>query len=442
MRIVIAARLSQQVHDRDQHGLDSQEREVIRWAEQRGHEVVAVAADFKSGRSGLEARANLRPWVTEPNKIAMYDALVAWKVDRLTRGDRSETSKLEAWAHEHGKQLLIASADVRFPSEGTDGISWDLMLRIAHEEWLATSERYRRMHRTLKDKGSLVGRPPYGYKVVKRDGVKTLEPDPTEAQVIKDAADWYLAGVLSLDDICDKLNAAGRLPRPKRDGKQPRWVAKTLAGLLKNETLAGRRTDAGGRTLLRVEPVLSRAVWQAVQDRMATRAKRRGVAQSTSRAMLTSIIRCAAHGRNMYVNGSTVKGYSCRVKGCGLFLPVEQADAAVDAMMRDDDRRDFTEVLVPADDHADEIVEVRRDMREALDADDFDALAALRVELERLKALPSSPARVERVLAEQSLGEVWRDLPDDNARRGFLLERRARVAVGDGEFVLMIAETD
>lgn len=444
MRVIIAGRLSRKAHDRDQTGFDSQEAESVRWAETRGHTVVAVVADIKSGRSGLEARANLKPWVTEPGKLGLYDGIVALKVDRLTRGDREETAKLEQWARDHGKSLWIAGADVHFPSEGTDGIQWDLMLRMAHQEWLNTSERYTRMHRTLKGKGSLVGKPPFGYRVVKRDGIKTLEPDPIEAQIINDAANWYLVGVLSLDDICDRLNAAERLPRRMRDGRQPQWSATKLSRLLRNETMVGRRTDAEGRTLLRVEPILSRATWRAVNDRMDTRSVRKGVVQSSARAMLTSIIRCAEHGRPMYVNGSTVKGYSCRVKGCGLFFPVERADLRVDEMMRDDNRRDFTEVIIPADDHADEIADVRRDMREALDADDFDTLAALRSELERLKALPVTPARVERVLSSQTLGEAWRALPDDNARRSFLLERRARFAI-DAEartVVLSIAEDD
>jgi len=80
-----------------------------------------VVADFRSGRSDMSARPNLRPWVTDPELVSRYDAIVTLKVDRLTRGNREETAKLEEWAREHKKSLLIASADVRFPSEGRDG---------------------------------------------------------------------------------------------------------------------------------------------------------------------------------------------------------------------------------------------------------------------------------------------------------------------------------
>lgn len=61
MRVIVAGRLSRKAADPDQTGFDSQERDSVRWAQSEGHEVVAVVADYKSGRSGPEARPNLRP---------------------------------------------------------------------------------------------------------------------------------------------------------------------------------------------------------------------------------------------------------------------------------------------------------------------------------------------------------------------------------------------
>jgi DNA invertase Pin-like site-specific DNA recombinase len=162
MRVIIAGRLSKKATDRDQTGFDSQERESVRWAEQNGHRVVTVVADFKSGRSRIEDRPNLRPWVTDPERLSQYDGIVALKVDRLTRGNRQETADLESWANEHGKVLLIAGLNVRSDAEGMEGMAWDMMLRQAHQEWLNTSERYGRMRRTLIEKGSVVSKAPWG----------------------------------------------------------------------------------------------------------------------------------------------------------------------------------------------------------------------------------------------------------------------------------------
>ncbi|MGH7485942.1 MAG: recombinase family protein, partial [bacterium] len=382
---------------------------------------------------------NLKPWVTEPAKLARYEGIVALKVDRLTRGNREETADLERWARDHGKGLLIASADVHFPSEGMDGAMWDFMLRQAHQEWLNTSERYTRMQRTKREDERLHGRAPYGYRIVKLDELgKTLVPDPTEAKVIQDAAGWYLDGE-TLDAICERLNAAQRLPRVMSDGRQPLWCAKTLSGVLRNETLVGRRTDASGRTLLKVPAILDRKTWQAVIDRMDARATRKGVSQAKSPALLTSIIRCGEHQRNMYRTGT---GYYCRVKGCRAFITVSKADDFVHETMTADKRRDFVDVVTPGSAHDDEIAEVKRDMAEAVAAEDFDRFAALRTELDRLRSLPATPGKVERRRSGKTIAEMWGALPDDAARRAYLMERSARATYGDGWLVVTLGALD
>jgi site-specific DNA recombinase len=91
VRVIVAARLS--VLAEGQTGLDTQEQEVIRWAQAQGHTVVGVAADFKTGKSDLTDRPNLRPWITDPVKRDSYDAIVAYKVDRLTRADKAGTTR-------------------------------------------------------------------------------------------------------------------------------------------------------------------------------------------------------------------------------------------------------------------------------------------------------------------------------------------------------------
>jgi resolvase-like protein len=115
MRLLVAARLSQLAPG--QTGLDSQDAESTRWAERAGHAVVHIAADRKSGTSQPWDRPNLRPWVTEPEKLAQYDGVLAYRLDRLSRGDNASTNAIEQWAHDHGKQLLTVDG-LTFPCEG------------------------------------------------------------------------------------------------------------------------------------------------------------------------------------------------------------------------------------------------------------------------------------------------------------------------------------
>ena len=104
MRVLIAARLSQLAEG--QTGLDSQDAESTAWAEREGHEVVHVAMDRKSGTTAPWDRPQLRPWVTDESRVALYDAVLAYRLDRLSRGDNESTNAIENWATKNGKQLL------------------------------------------------------------------------------------------------------------------------------------------------------------------------------------------------------------------------------------------------------------------------------------------------------------------------------------------------
>jgi hypothetical protein len=78
MRVIVAARLSQLQRDGSEGiGLDTQDTRSRNWAEREGHDVLAVVADTRSGTVAPWDRRNLRPWVTDPERIAQYDAIVA-----------------------------------------------------------------------------------------------------------------------------------------------------------------------------------------------------------------------------------------------------------------------------------------------------------------------------------------------------------------------------
>lgn len=154
-------------------------------------------------------------------------------MDRLTRGNREETTKLEQWAREHGKQLVITGADVHFPSKGNEGIQWDIMLRMAHQEWLSTSERYSRMQRNRLEAGSLVGRAPFGYVIARQRDLKTLKPHPVNAEYVRQAVARCLAGD-SLRLVGAWLDSEGI--KPSQSGT---WTAKSLADLFRNPVLIG-----------------------------------------------------------------------------------------------------------------------------------------------------------------------------------------------------------
>jgi site-specific DNA recombinase len=442
MDLLLAARQSQSREG--QTGIDTQDQDSRAWAEQNGHVVIAVVADKISGKVSPFDRPNLGPWLRDPAKIALYDGIVASKIDRYAR---ARDWQMRQWAVEHGKRLFIVSPELSWPPEPGDTatpIIWDTLVNIAAAEWDNTSMRYRRMQKHLQETGYLVGGTSYGFRIVETGDHKTLEPDPVEAEYVRHAVALYLGGK-SLRALCEWLDAKGA---PTRRGGP--WHPKSLRDIFRNPSLIGRReSDATGKTVLRHAPLLDMDTWRKLQAEMDRKAGRKGVSSATT-AMLTNIAYCAKCFGPMYrhkVIGQPRKDgtkpvrwyYRCHGKDdrhpstCRNMVPFEELEFMVDLHFTpessDGQRAVKEKVTIPGRGHEDEIAEVERDIRE-LDLDDpgyLDKLAALRSERARLKALPATADQVIERETGQTVAEYWAGL-DGPGKRAFLLASKAKVA--------------
>lgn len=448
MRILIAARLSQA--KKGQTGIDTQDYHSREWAEREGHTVVAVVADKKRGTTHPWDRPNLRPWMTKPDLLAQYDAILGYKIDRLSRGDDESTSLIEQWAREHGKVLLTADG-LYYPCEGADGIRWDVMKRLAHQEWLGYSEKYKRMQGYLRDNNLHAGgRIPYGFRMVTKDGSehKTLEPDPAKAPFVRQAIDRYIAGE-SLQKVCKWLDGQGMKP-----WQAEKWSPGSLKRVFINESLYGRMVNGKGRTVLRHEGLIDKTKYDLLQDVLHGKAKHTGT-MGTDTAMLTNIAACLNCGGPMYrhvsgrkrADGSKIRYLYYRCHGdernpsqCKNMIPLEELEGWVDYHMTEGpDRLKPVKWLkvIPGHGHLDELTELERDIRE-LDLDDpeYPAKAAeLHAKRVALKALPAVPDRVVEQDTGLTVADYWRTL-DAPGRRAFLIASQARVrASKDGATV-------
>jgi len=107
MKVLIAARLSRKTGKQEGIGIETQDERSREWAEHNKHEVVGVAADHASGVVAPWNRRNPKPWVTDSVKIASYDAIVAYKMDRLNRAGWRDESDIRRWAEDNNKRLII-----------------------------------------------------------------------------------------------------------------------------------------------------------------------------------------------------------------------------------------------------------------------------------------------------------------------------------------------
>jgi len=110
-------------------GIQTQDERAREWAEREGHVIVDIAADVRSGEVPPWDRPNLRPWVAcgcgwcrdqddkrnvperrrvyDHGKITRYDGILAFKMDRLSRGGDQDFALIEGWASHHGKQRYV-----------------------------------------------------------------------------------------------------------------------------------------------------------------------------------------------------------------------------------------------------------------------------------------------------------------------------------------------
>lgn len=427
MRVLVLGRLSKKLRDGKQTGLETQDAGMVTWAGHEGHTVTAVVGDFKSGTVQPWKRPNARPWLTDPGKIAQYDAVAAWRFDRLSRGDKQSTNEIEEWARKNGKMLLTEDGLV-FPSEGVDGIRWDISARMAHDEWMKIRERAMRAQTKLRHGGYLVGRAPYGYRIVVVDGAehKTLEHDPVTGPVVQEMARRYLAGE-TLQAICDVLNARP-VPGPgfKRDKDGQRtdqpalWIPKTLSQVLRNPAIAGRRKDG-----LKFDGLVTVADYDAIIRRMDSRAHRKGISPKNVK-LLTSVLFCGVCRLPMYAI-KTRDGvfYYCKSrKGCKMLIPVAATDADFDAWLHATlpDWEIPQTVTIPGDDHQNQIDQLERDASELKMTDDdfIGRVTAIREQIIHLTETAEPPRQDVRMMRGSEIVAMW-DGADTARRRDVLL---------------------
>lgn len=465
MRVVLAGRLSQL--QAGQTGMESREAEMIRWAEYNSHEIVAITEDWQSGTTPLHKRRDLRSWVTDPGKLAIYDALVAFEGSRLSRGPKAMVNEIEKWAADNGKMILTVRDGLRFPAEGNEGIIWDVVHRQNHQQWLDTSRMYKNMQKHLKDKGYLVGRPCWPFDVTGKDDHKTLVPSAERADYTRRAIARFFDGD-PLRAICEWLDSEGQLP--PGGGK---WSPVSLSQIFRNEALVGRRRErcakclgrtgkrscdrckgsGTGRTILRHEPVINRETWDKLQTLLDKKAKRKGIAPKNT-AMLTGVAMCGLCGGPMYryaaytrlADGTRRQYLYYRCHGtdrepstCTNSYPLELLEQRVNRYVTRTlgrwDRYEY--VTTPGRGYDDEIADVERDLRELdFDAPDFEERqTVLLAERRRLRELPSTTGKTEKVPTGDTIGQHWATLTDDASKRATLLKMGlvVRAVRGKGE---------
>jgi site-specific DNA recombinase len=442
-RALIAARKSTKVKQVDGGkriegmSLDDQDNYSQEFCERMAWVVVGVARDTISGRVAPVDRKDLGSWLSDPNKLALFDVIVAYKSDRFSRGEDTDWSRIETWAADNKKTLVMvdSATGIHYPSRHDgDFWQWTGAKREASKEWNAIRERIQRSKRSISAAGGFVGNPPWEYVIVGQKYQKTIVPTETAKKYVPLMADKCIAGE-SADDIARWLSIElGR-----------KITQRLVLGILHNATYMGHYVDTGLKVIHKCEPVIDAAKFQRVQRSLANREPRGRNKSVENPAFLKNVAYCPDCGGDvpMQRNGSrkvladgTEKDfhyYRCvgkrpHRKGCGNMIRVEVADKIIDSAMSGWTTETYEIKVVHGTDWLAEIEELKfRITHLDQEADDYDDThAALRAQLKELRTREVVPDTIEKVKSGVTFGDRWKTL-DLAGKRKFLADEKVKV---------------
>jgi site-specific DNA recombinase len=267
------------------------------------------------------------------------DVVVVYKVDRLTRS-LADFAKLVELFDVH--RVSFVSVTQHFDTTSSMGrLTLNVLLSFAQFEREVTGERIRDKIAASKKKGMRMGGPvPLGYRVES----KRLVIDDAEAETVRLIFARYLE-LGCLTELAADMRQRGittKMTR-RRDGTSRGGVPfskSSLGFLLRNRVYVGEVIHKGRHYPGEHEPILQRALFDAVQEALTAKANGVGYRWVNRDAPLSGKL-LDAHGRPMHAtttkkNGVRYRYYASRAECAGeasrtpaVRVPAPELEAAV-----------------------------------------------------------------------------------------------------------------
>ena len=414
-----------------------QEPDIDRWIHDHGY---GTGPTYRlHGRSAYKGQqdADLDRVISDMSS-GVIQVLIVWQSSRIERRGAYNAFDLARRVREAGGRIeYVKDAHLNATNDMSD-VALAMNATMDRLSSKAKSDAVLKAHAARRAANALVGRAPWGYRIVPAGDYKTLQPDPELAQFIREAVARYLTGA-SLRAVCVWLDSVGAKPYSAAT-----WDPAVLARTFRNHILIGRRVNAKGKTDMRLDPIIDRATWDRLQAELDRKANRKGIVPANS-ALLTGVAVCAGCGGPMYrIKCTTAKRdgtksaylyYRChgtarKPSQCRNMVRLDDLDQWLDSQLLANPGFVVERVTIPGHGHDDEIAEVERDLRELdFDAPDYaQRHADLLAERRRLVNLPATPATVQEEVLPMTVGDMWREL-DPAERRGYLIKSGVQVLV-------------
>jgi len=252
------ARVSSREQEREGFSLEVQEDGLRRFAVQHDGEIVRLFRIAETA-SKHEERKTFRELIAYAKKNAAFlDGVLFYKVDRAARNlfDYVELERLES-------EYNVPFISVSQPTESTP--AGRMMRRtLANMASFYTEQQSvdvrEGLARRVKE-GWFVGKAPYGYRNIRKNGRGLVEVDDRAAANVRRFFHLYAYENLTLDGVIERMAQEGRVYRPS----VPKFLRGSLHALLRDRSYIGAVEFRGQWYPGKHEPLVDRGTWDRVQ---------------------------------------------------------------------------------------------------------------------------------------------------------------------------------
>ena len=294
---VIYARVSSKEQEREGYSIPSQLKLLREYAVNGDFDVAQEFIDVETAKQA--GRANFGEMLQFLRRARACNVILVEKTDRLYRNlkDWVSIDELEPEVH-FVKENVVLSTTSRSAEKFMHGIK--VLMAKNYIDNLA--EEVSKGLREKAEQGMWPSFSPLGYRnVVTADGRHGIEPDPDRAPLIAKLFEWYATGDISLKETGRKARQAGLTFR-KSGGLV---ITATVHKILRSRIYSGEFDWKGRVYRGTYQPLVSRDLWQRVQDVLDDRGARR---PKRRRHLFTfsGLVTCGHCGCSM--TGETHKG--------------------------------------------------------------------------------------------------------------------------------------
>lgn len=313
------------------------EKILTELAHARGLTVTGIYREIVSGDT-IADRPEMRRLLAAIER-GEYDAVLCADIDRLGRGDGSDQATILKTLKYSGT-MIVTPYKTYDPRAEIDEEYMEFAQFLARGELKRIKRRMWAGRVASAKEGKWQGRVPFGYRRVRLEGARgcTLEPDPQEAEAVRDIFFWYGKEQVGKNLIADRLNAQGFTTAVGNP-----FTPASIAPIICNPVYLGKVSWGKRRKHIEMRDgeevvtrplsderiivdglhpaIISQDAWDAVAARLATQKENHTPRSLALSNPLAGLMFCAECGHAIlmvpeYNRPGVQATYRCRRKGC------------------------------------------------------------------------------------------------------------------------------